>query len=1546
MIIYIIKNNRVETYTLPLDISGNYWISDFDDNSRKRNLINIEEKNGRWTITANYEFDLHINGEIVEQADVLIDAFYFLTSHNNEELISIFVTKIDNNYSYYQLNDNSEITIGKAQNCQVIYNNGLIADHHATLSYSNSKWFIKNLSNAYKTYVNGFPINQASIAHGSIIFIMGLKIIPIGNMLIITNPANGVICNLMPKDMSILDNISLEEIEDDDPNVTVYKKGDYFNRAPRFRSKIETLKMKLDAPPEKKEPDDMPVVLTVGPMITMSMVSVVMLYNGINNAIVNNRGINSAIPTIVMAVAMIGTMLIWPLITKKYNKYKMKKNEIKRREKYELYVQKKRQKIMASIATQRQILNENFISLQECSDIIINRKSKLWERKLEDNDFLSVRLGLGPVPLDVDISYPEEKFSLEEDVLKDIIKDFVAEAKEITGAPISVSLLEKRITGVVGNLDLTSNFMLGLLLQLVTFYTADILKIVILTNEENAQIWQPFKILQHCWNNEKSIRFFGSTIDEIKEINIYLDKELQSRMAVVDELKEETDVYKSFGTYYFIITDDYNSISDYNFIKKILKAKINYGFSLLIASEKLSSLPNECNCFININEVSSGLIENELVSTKQKEFIADMPNNIDIDTCCLILANIPINIDSKQKGLPDSYGFLEMYDIGRVEQLNALTRWKNNDPTISLSTPIGIDESGELFKLDLHEKFHGPHGLVAGTTGSGKSEWIITFILSMAINYHPYEVSFVIIDYKGGGLALAFENKSLGIKLPHIVGTITNLDVTEMNRSLASINAELKRRQKEFNIARDISGESTIDIYKYQRLYREGVVKKPISHLFIISDEFAELKAQQPEFMDQLISTARIGRSLGVHLILATQKPSGVVNDQIWSNSRFKVCLKVQDKADSKDMIMVPDAAEIKQAGRFYLLVGYNDYFALGQSAYCGLPYIPSDKIRKKIDTSLEFVNNVGYVIKRIDDIVKNSNQDAQGEVLLNVVKYLTDVAVKENVQMTPLWLERIPNIIYVDDLVKKYNFQKEDYNINPVIGEYDSPSTQSQHLLTLPLTKEGNTLIYGIPGSGKEQFLSSLVYSSITSYTSEEVNFYIIDCGAETLKMFSNAPQIGDVLFAIDKDKIIRLMAILNKTIEDRKKLFAEYGGTFDLYNKYTNDKRLPLIVTIINNYETFKENYENLEDNLTKITREGFRYGIVFIITASNTNAVKFNIKSNFSQFFALQLNDPYDYVTILGNVNKMVPSNNKGRGLIKLDNPYEFQTASIYKEAEEMEYVKSVCEKLKATATNIAPSIPDLPKVVNVDYVLKNIKTLKSVPIGVYKKSLKLATYDFDNNYINLISANPITNTNYFINGLLEIFTKINNVQLIVCDTMKLIEKNNLNINYNDTNFNDVLKKLILIENNIIETYKNNNYNHDSLKDFPLIIVLVIGLDNLFTSVEKQVKDDFTKSIKEGKITNKIKFILIDNPEGIKKYQYEDWFTANVKNNNGVWIGTGITNQSTIRLSITNRELNARITNDFGYIVSEGIPELIKLVQSEDKTSQNIETLEEEQ
>lgn len=297
--------------------------------------------------------------------------------------------------------------------------------------------------------------------------------------------------------------------------------------------------------------------------------------------------------------------------------------------------------------------------------------------------------------------------------------------------------------------------------------------------------------------------------------------------------------------------------------QQLLKYKNNRAFSVLLSASELKDLPKETKTVIFANGANSKMFDREDTTGKDVPFSSDIVNEAAVNSIAEDLANIELDLSTQRYSLPSMITFLEMFNVGKIEHLNSLTRWKENNPTITLQTPIGVDSYGGIFNLDLHEKFHGPHGLVAGMTGSGKSEFIITYILSLAVNFHPDEVAFILIDYKGGGLTGAFEDDDRGIKLPHLAGTITNLDGAAVKRSLISIQSELRRRQAIFNEARKVSNEGTMDIYKYQQLYRDKVVSEPVPHLFIISDEFAELKTQQPEFMEQLISAARIGRSLG-----------------------------------------------------------------------------------------------------------------------------------------------------------------------------------------------------------------------------------------------------------------------------------------------------------------------------------------------------------------------------------------------------------------------------------------------------------------------------------------------------------------------------------------------------------------------------------------------------------------------------------------------------------------------------------------------------------
>lgn len=1533
LIVRLIKKSKIYNFTLPTTISGNYWITDNDYLGNVRNLINVEESDGKWKIKSDFETKIMIGEKEVESAFLKDYSLFFLKINTDNEYVILYCSpSSDKVINRLRVKGNREIIIGNDSKAQINYSYPLISKQHARLIYNNGKWTIQDLNSKYGTYVNNLAVTVKPLEYGDMIFIMGLKIIVMEQSIIVNSIGNFVKFDRNTFDLETpIIQKQTEQDNIDEEGVEFFKEEDYFYRSPRFKTMIEDVNIEIDPPPSKQEQEKMPMIYTIGPMMTMAMTSVTMGYSSLVGVIDGSRDLSSALPTLIMSFAMLTTMLLWPLLQKRYQAKQMKKHEELRQKKYTEYINSKREKIQSEMKIQRQILIDNYLPLEATKNIIYSKRRNLWEREIDQDDFLDLRLGIGSTELRGKISFPEEHFALESDNLLQQVYKLGAESRILENVPISTSFVKRNISAIIGTGNNKQAFIEGLLLQMMTYHSYEDLKIVLLTNEKNESTWEYLKVLPHCWNNEKTTRYFASNLDEAKEISLYLEQEIQQRKykEVNGKMELNTNDYRKYKPYYVIITDDYKSVRDVELVKDVAEMQLNIGFSLIVISPRLINLPNECKTFISIGDKKSGVFENELVSNKQKEFIADFDPTINIYECCKILANIPIDIAKADRNLPNSLSFLEMYNVGMIEQLNVINRWKTNDPTKSLQAPVGVDKAHELFKLDLHEKFYGPHGLIAGMTGSGKSEFIISYVLSMALNYHPYEVSFVLIDYKGGGLAGVFQNKETGMKLPHLAGTITNLDTVEMNRSLASIQSELRRRQKMFNEARDSLNESTIDIYKYQSLYRKGQVKEPISHLFIISDEFAELKSQRPEFMDQLISTARIGRSLGVHLILATQKPAGVVNDQIWSNSKFRVCLKVQDKADSMDMIKCPDAAALKNPGRFYLQVGYNELFALGQAAWAGAQYYPTEKRKKKIDQSLDFLDNVGNRIKTLNTKNQDTVVESQGEEITNIIKYIISEAKKENVFIPQLWLDRIPDVIYIKDLQEKYNYQPQKNIINPIIGEYDDPDNQSQHLLTLPLSKDGNTIIFGSAGSGKELMLSSIIYSTISTHFSDEVNFYLLDFGAETLTMFRNAPHVGEVLLSTEEEKIKNLFKLILRTIEERKKLFVEYNGSYDFYISH-GGIQIPMITVIINNFEAFIDTYPEYEEIIGQITRDCLKYGVVFVLTTSGTNTIRYKLRQNFKQNLVLQFNDPSDYASILNGVRKKEPSKAFGRGMIDLDGIFEFQTAYPYKEEKMTEYIKIICTRLGDICTYKAKNVPILPPAVTFDTVSEKVGKLESIPIGIEKESLLVATIDLRKNYSYVITGEDISSNPIFIQGLTKMCSKIPNNNIIVMDAISSLKKESLgNCLYDSKN---CLNAITAIGNLYNKEKESLNTDPNALNKAPITICIINGLSTLIGHLTPDEKTILTTIIKDANRLGTFKFLIVDNINNIKTISYEDWFKTSFDLTEGIWIGSGISNQFTIKVTTNSKELREEIDSKFGYIVIKGKAIQVKLIVDE--------------
>ena len=1101
---------------------------------------------------------------------------------------------------------------------------------------------------------------------------------------------------------------------------------------------------------------------------------------------------------------------------------------------------------------------------------------------------------------------------MQDDNLVDMLSNIVDKSKTLKDAPITISLAEKNITAFISNDDEEiKKLMKNILTQIITFQSYEDLKLVFLLSKDTNKKWEYVKMLPHVWNNTRQIRFFADDFSDMEEISKYLEEEIVFRTSYQDKN------YKSFMPYYLIITDDYKKISKLRAITEILKLKTNMGFSIFCITNDLMQLPNECKTFIDIQKNGCGRIfESEMSSTNQLNFQYNSFEIINIEKVYSIISNIPIKYSASGNALlPNNYTFLEMYDVGLIEQLNALERWKRNDTTLSLQAPIGIDDTGRLISLDIHEKFHGPHGLIAGATGSGKSEFIITYILSLAINYHPDDLAFILIDYKGGGLAGAFQKRE--IKLPHLVGTITNIDTIGLQRSLASIQSELRKRQIIFNEARDITDEGTIDIYKYQKLYHEGIVDKPVPHLLIICDEFAELKQQQEEFMDELMSVSRIGRSLGVHLILATQKPAGIVNDQIRSNSKFAVCLKVQDREDSVDVIKRPDAANLKGTGQFYLQVGNDEYFTLGQSAWAGATYFPSDLTKKKEDNSIEVISNIGTVIKRVDDSSPKMI-NSEGEQLTNIVRYLYELAKQQNIKTNQLWLENIPETIFVDDIRQKYKVQKEKNEVDIVIGEYDNPDNQSQGPVKLNVSSLGNIVVYGNAESGKETLLSTMIYDVIETYTTEEIWMYILDFESGSFKIFKGAPHVGDVIFINDVEKLNRFFTLMKNEINERKKILSNYNGDYDLYLR-TSNKMMPRILVIVNGYETFVANFEDddeYDDIFSNLTREGVKYGVSFVITVSNYSDLRYRLSQNFKKRIALQINNEDDYFNIFDNVGKKRPSHIFGRGLITLEDGiiYEFQTAKICEPENWNVYIKNEIEQIKKSTKINAVAIPVLPENVTFEDVESELKDITSIPLGITKKDIRIFSYNFRKQYITIITGKKIDEPMVFASQIIKQMERLKNIDITVLDAERT-RKSKLN--------------------EVVEIYDKFMKKMDSkMSKERHNVCIIIGIEKFIRNAENGEKK-VEEILKKAEELDTFSFIIVDSASKIKAHEYDPWYKTFVTNDNGIWIGNGINEQYLLNTgSSYSKRLENNCGNNFGYVIQNGESTLIKLIEMKEK------------
>lgn len=1044
-----------------------------------------------------------------------------------------------------------------------------------------------------------------------------------------------------------------------------------FNRNTRVLRHLEDADIALLDPPSKPSKPKGNIVLQLLPAVAMLAITVVL-----RSTIMTG---NSSF--VILSAAMISVGILTSALGIVSERRDFRRETRERKQKYEAYISTKREEIEAERAHEGEVLGEDYPSLEREIEMVGEFSSELFDRTAEDDDFLDIRLGTGKRKAARKITC-RDKEELDVDELSSLPRAVRDDYEYLPDAPIVVPARRAGAVGVVGPQGKRFALLKTLVIDLCARHYQNDLKLFFVVEPEDLPLVYWARNLPHVQNESLGTRNIVCDDESKNVVFEFLYKLLSARESRAGARGEPAAL-----PHLVVFVVDECGLKNHP-LSQFIERAADLGVTFVFFEAFRELLPQGCSWIVELERSErEGVLIDRTGVLPDARFAYEDASDDEALAVAQRLAPVYSEEVSLEGSLTKSLTMFEMLGIIAADDLDLAKRWGSTDITKSMAAPIGVTKS-KTVSLDLSDKAHGPHGLVAGTTGSGKSEILLTYILSMATLFHPYEVGFVIIDFKGGGMV----NQLKG--LPHLIGAITNIDGREIDRSLKSIKAELQKRQRLF-------AEAGVNhVNAYIRKFKAGEVETALPHLVIIVDEFAELKAEQPEFMKELISASRIGRSLGVHLILATQKPAGQVNEQIWSNSRFKLCLKVQSKEDSNEVIKSPLAAEIREPGRAYLQVGNNEIFELLQSGFSGAPeHVDDDGVR---EFSLYQVEPSG---KRVPIFSKKKKaSEAQGMTQLEaIVEHVALYCEQERV-------EKLPDIC-LPPLADSVGFPRDyrrEGSLFP-LGVYDDPDNQYQGPALFDLDN-ANLFVVGSSQQGKTNFLQAIVEAIALSASPAQAALYLLDFGSMVLKNLEDLNHVGGVVLPSEDEKLKNLLSLLEDEVAKRRKRQLEAGvSSFSSYLEagYTD---LAHIYLIIDNFSVFKELYaERFEEQLLTLCREGVTYGITMVIANSSTSGFGYKYLSNFSSRVAFTCNDSSEYLTVFDRC-RIQPKDLAGRGLFARDKTlYEFQSYLSFAGEREIERVREMRAFVSAQNARYgdarAARIPFVPEDLSLTYLEEN-------------------------------------------------------------------------------------------------------------------------------------------------------------------------------------------------------------------------------------------------
>ncbi|WP_200814771.1 FtsK/SpoIIIE domain-containing protein [Blastococcus haudaquaticus] len=988
-----------------------------------------------------------------------------------------------------------------------------------------------------------------------------------------------------------------------------------FVRAPRLLPSQRVVKVQLPAEPRAREPRRFPLVMVLAPLVI-----------GIVLAIVLRS------PLYLMFAVASPVMMVSNTVA---DRRQTAREDRRAREEYEAELAKAQERIATALAEETVRRRDGHPDAAAVLLTAVLPLKRLWERRRTDPDALSLRLGAADLPAEV--------------VVTDRNGTEPAEGERtVRAVPATVPLRESGVLGLAGPAEPLAGLLRWVVLQLAVHHPPRDLALTLLAPRGRAD-WNWVRWLPHARpaDGEGPVAFIGNDPETVTA-------RVAELVALVKARRDATPTggrieAASFPAHVLVV-HGFRALRTTPGLAQVLQDGPAVGVYAICADEEERFLPEAATATAVFDREDDALVDVRRSGHDPVRGVLAEPVSAELaDAAARALAPLrDVSVEDDDAVLPDSVRLLDVLGLEPPTVDDVRARWQLEGRTTRMVVGSGLHGP---FTLDLRSD--GPHGLVAGTTGAGKSELLQTMIASLAVGNRPDALNFVLVDYKGGS---AFKDC---VHLPHTVGMVTDLDAHLVERALTSLGAELKFREHW------LAAAGVKDIDDYLELQAREPDRPSLPRLLIVIDEFASMARELPDFVTGLVNVAQRGRSLGIHLVLATQRPSGVVSPEIRANTNLRISLRVTDGADSSDVLDAPDAARIPKSapGRGFARLGHG-----------GLVPFQAGRIGGRrpgqgaVAAAVPFVvplgwHQVGYAAPQ-KPAAASRVSDVEVTDLSVLVEAIRGASVAEDVpaQRSP-WLEALPQRLTVAEL----DVPEADGTLHLPFGAQDLPARQERRVAAFDPATDGHLLVIGSPKSGRSQVLRTLAAAVGGRCSAADVHLYGLDCGNGALLPLTDLPHCGAVVQRTQTERAVRLFDRLKKELDRRQQVLAD-GGYADITEQRRGapaEERLPHIVLLLDRWEGFTPTLGEVDggrltDVLMAIVREGASAGISAVITGDRSLGTS-RLASLTDNKLVLRLADRGDY-PLVGLSSRLVPAQvPPGRGFT-VDGTVETQVALL--------------------------------------------------------------------------------------------------------------------------------------------------------------------------------------------------------------------------------------------------------------------------------------------